>query len=176
MPFGKHLLQLDLEYSRWATERILATCAGLSFSELSRDQPGSHSTILATLNHYFISEEFWTECLVTNSLPPMGEVGAPEIYTPEESHLVAFEANWAKVWQAQMEWFDPLSEGDLEGTLATSLPGRPLIHLTRWELVRHMVNHGTLHRGQAVSMIRALGKQPPNVDIIGYYLHVALQS
>lgn len=176
MPFGKRLLQLDLEYSRWATKRVLATCANLSFTELARDQPGSHRSILATLNHYFLSEEFWTECLIRSLLPPLGEIGAAESYKPEENHLAALESKWARVWRAQTEWFDPLSEEDFEATLTTTLPDRPLIHLTRWQLIRHMVNHGTLHRGQAVSMIRAVGKQPPNVDIIGYYLHLAFES
>jgi uncharacterized damage-inducible protein DinB len=176
MPFAKRLLQLDLEYSRWATQRVLAACDGLTFAELARDQAGSHRSILATLNHYFISERFWTECLVANALPPLGEIGVAEIYMPQEEHLGAMQRDWTGVWRAQMEWFEPLSEEDLEGDLTTSLPGRPPIHLARWQILRHMVNHSSLHRGQAVSMIRAVGKQPPNVDLMGYYIDVASRS
>jgi len=32
------------------------------------------------------------------------------------------------------------------------------------------VNHATLHRGQVVGMLRQLGKRPPNVDIMTFYL------
>lgn len=176
MAFGKHLLQLDLEYSCWATQRLLDACARLTFAELARDQPGSHRSILATMNHYFISEEFWTECLIANALPPLAEIGAVEIYTPEESHLAELATKWAKLWRIQTDWFNPLIEDDFEAELTTTLPGRPAIHFTRWQLIRHMVNHVTLHRGQAVSMIRALGKQPPNVDLIGYYIEIASRS
>jgi uncharacterized damage-inducible protein DinB len=176
MPFAQRLLLLDLEYSAWATQRLLAACSSIAFADLARDQPGSHRSILATLNHYFISEEFWTECLIANSLPPLAEIGAAEIYTPHEDHLAALASNWARIWRMQFEWFDALSPEDLGATLTTSLPDGPPIHLTRWQLIRHMVNHGTLHRGQAVSMIRAIGHKPPNVDLIGYYIELALAS
>ena len=38
-----------------------------------------------------------------------------------------------------------------------------------WTLVRHVVNHGTYHRGQITSMIRQLGGTPANTDLIGFY-------
>ena len=33
-----------------------------------------------------------------------------------------------------------------------------------------MVNHSSLHRGQISTMLRALGRRPPNTDILTYYL------
>jgi uncharacterized damage-inducible protein DinB len=35
--------------------------------------------------------------------------------------------------------------------------------------VLHVVNHGTLHRGQVAGMLRQLNIAPPNTDMIGYY-------
>jgi uncharacterized damage-inducible protein DinB len=32
-----------------------------------------------------------------------------------------------------------------------------------------MVNDSTRHRGQIITMLRALGKQPPSVDLLRYY-------
>jgi len=32
-----------------------------------------------------------------------------------------------------------------------------------------VVNHATHHRGQAVGFIRAMGHQPPKLDLIFYY-------
>jgi uncharacterized damage-inducible protein DinB len=41
------------------------------------------------------------------------------------------------------------------------------------ESVRHLVNHGSYHRGQLVTMLRQLGHAAPNTDLIAYYrLHV----
>jgi uncharacterized damage-inducible protein DinB len=38
-----------------------------------------------------------------------------------------------------------------------------------WQIVTHVVNHATLHRGQIVAMLRQLGAKPPATDILWYY-------
>jgi uncharacterized damage-inducible protein DinB len=37
-----------------------------------------------------------------------------------------------------------------------------------WELVLHVVNHGTHHRGQVSGFLRTLGKEPPQLDMSFY--------
>jgi uncharacterized damage-inducible protein DinB len=36
------------------------------------------------------------------------------------------------------------------------------------DLIRHVVNHSTYHRGQLVAQLRQLGQTPPNTDLIRY--------
>ena len=43
------------------------------------------------------------------------------------------------------------------------------------QVVLHLVNHGTLHRGQVMGMIRQLGIEPPGTDLMHYYM-TAMQS
>jgi uncharacterized damage-inducible protein DinB len=40
-----------------------------------------------------------------------------------------------------------------------------------WQMLQHIVNHGSYHRGQVTTMIRQLGCQPPKggMDLIGFY-------
>jgi uncharacterized damage-inducible protein DinB len=38
-----------------------------------------------------------------------------------------------------------------------------------WQIVLHVVNHGTHHRGQASGFLRAMGHKPPPLDLIFYY-------
>jgi uncharacterized damage-inducible protein DinB len=38
-----------------------------------------------------------------------------------------------------------------------------------WQLVLHLVNHGTHHRGQVSGFIRAMGATPPPLDLVFYY-------
>jgi hypothetical protein len=45
--------------------------------------------------------------------------------------------------------------------------------LPAWQIVMHVVNHGTLHRGQIVGMLRQLGVKPPATDIVFYYYEQA---
>jgi hypothetical protein len=38
-----------------------------------------------------------------------------------------------------------------------------------WQLVLHVVNHSTHHRGQVAGFLRTLGRVPPPLDITVYY-------
>ena len=36
----------------------------------------------------------------------------------------------------------------------------------KWQIFRHIVNHGTYHRGQIANMLRQLGMKPPSTDLL----------
>jgi uncharacterized damage-inducible protein DinB len=38
-----------------------------------------------------------------------------------------------------------------------------------WQIVLHVVNHATHHRGQVSGFLRSMGHTPPPVDLIAYY-------
>jgi uncharacterized damage-inducible protein DinB len=38
-----------------------------------------------------------------------------------------------------------------------------------WQILLHLVNHGTHHRGQVSGFLRAMGGTPPPLDMIAYY-------
>jgi uncharacterized damage-inducible protein DinB len=38
-----------------------------------------------------------------------------------------------------------------------------------WQLMLHVVNHGTHHRGQVAGFLRSLGKTPPPLDLVLFY-------
>ena len=38
-----------------------------------------------------------------------------------------------------------------------------------WQVVLHLVNHGSYHRGQVATMLRQAGIKPPGTDLISYY-------
>ena len=42
--------------------------------------------------------------------------------------------------------------------------GEPL-----WQLLQHVVNHSTYHRGQIITMLRQLGAEAVSTDLVAYY-------
>ena len=39
-----------------------------------------------------------------------------------------------------------------------------------WEMLQHVVNHASYHRGQVTTMLRQLGAEPPpSQDLIAFY-------
>jgi uncharacterized damage-inducible protein DinB len=53
--------------------------------------------------------------------------------------------------------------------LTVQLPER-VERFPRWKILRHVLEHSTMHRGQVVGMIRMLGHQPPAINAMDYYL------
>jgi uncharacterized damage-inducible protein DinB len=172
MPFSKRALQLDIGYTAWANQRMLAAAAALSSEDLTRDLKNSHHSILGTLRHIYDGERFWTERLIANSLPPMRTIGRPDPPPdlPPNAEFAAMQRDWPIVSSDLVEWFAPLSADDLAATIPCEMPNGSVRNFPRWQLLRHLVNHSTLHRGQVIGMVRSLGIQPPNVDLLSYYM------
>ena len=48
-----------------------------------------------------------------------------------------------------------------------------LAELESAQMLRHVVNHSTYHRGQVTTILRQLGVPPPSTDLIAYYRDAA---
>jgi uncharacterized damage-inducible protein DinB len=167
MGFAKHSLQLDWDFSEWANRRLLRACSGLSVAELTQEMGPSHGSVLRTLQHIYGGEQFWSENLQSGRMPPMDVIARGG--TPPQLRLEELEREWPPVWTGLAQWLTTLGEEELERTLTCRLSAEKEAYFTRWQLLRHCVNHSTLHRGQIVGMLRAIGQQPPSVDLLTYY-------
>jgi uncharacterized damage-inducible protein DinB len=38
-----------------------------------------------------------------------------------------------------------------------------------WQMIQHVVDHSSYHRGQIVTMLRQLGAQPPSTGLMRFY-------
>jgi uncharacterized damage-inducible protein DinB len=72
-----------------------------------------------------------------------------------------------------LAWGEGLTEDDWRRELSyKTLAGVPIVS-PLWQMVLHVVNHGTHHRGQITHMLRQLGLRPVNMDLIGFYRRMA---
>ena len=160
----KKLLLAQTGYSGWATNRVLRACSALSLHQLDSELGASHSSILSTLRHIHDGELVWLDRLGTD-----GEWRLPQGPVPERSFEFLLEA-WPKLWSGYRDWIEAASDGDLTSEFTTLLPAEAKLRGPRWQIVLHVVNHSTLHRGQIITMLRALGCAPPNIDLMSYYV------
>ena len=76
---------------------------------------------------------------------------------------------WPRLQTKWEAWADAATDADI----ARHVPFKSRFvgdaGLPAWQIVMHVVNHGTLHRGQIVGMLRQLGAKPPATDIVFYY-------
>jgi uncharacterized damage-inducible protein DinB len=156
----RELLLYYTDYSVWATERLLSACVTLTPEEIDREVGGSHASIRRTLYHFYISEEFWVQCLRDNAMPRLADIGDAD---PTPTSLDDMQRVWPVVWRDLRTYVHAATEDELAGQLVG-----PDCRIHRWKLLMHMVNHATLHRGQVTSMVRQIGKKPPNTDLFTY--------
>lgn len=162
---AKHLLSSDVRYSAWANQCLLEACSRLGRDELERDLGISHSSLLSTLRHIHDGERVWLDCLRTT--PDMGPWALPQ-GTPPQPSLDALRRSWPELSDGYRRWLDGVSEAGLEEELRVRLPGANEPSLARWKILRHVLEHSTLHRGQIVGMIRMLGHTPPAIHRLDF--------
>jgi uncharacterized damage-inducible protein DinB len=167
VPLAKQLLLEDLRHSAWANQLLLEGCSALTVSELERDLQISHAGILATLRHIYDGERVWHLCLSTT--PDLGTWRLPTGSPPEPS-LDAIRQNWPELWDGFRRWLEDLPEASLEVELTIQFPGEVNSRLPRWKILRHVLDHSSMHRGQVIGMIRMLSHRPPAINRTDYYL------
>ena len=167
MFLAKQLLLTDVRRSAWANQNLLEGCAALSGEELTRDFRISHASILSTLGHTYDGERVWLDCLSTTA--DLGTWRLPQGPAPEHS-LNTLMRSWPEIWEGFDNWLSELPEPSLAIELNLQLPGAIERRFPRWKILRHVLEHSTLHRGQVVGMIRMLGYQPPPNSPMDYYL------
>ena len=149
MMIARQVLLTELNYTIWANEILLEACSALSSEELSRPLVASHTSIIRTLRHIYDGECAWIDSLLAGAIPDIADMEAAG---------------------AADQWISQLSDEDLALELISHERDGTVIAVPRWQVILHMVNHSTLHRGQIVNLFRALGKTaPPNTDLFTYY-------
>ena len=161
MTFSK-ITGTHLRYHRWATDQVLQQTVPLSSEQLVKDLGSSFHSIYETLVHVFQADSIWLDRLEGRPTGALADYAAPGC---------TFELRdaWLRGLDRMVDWADGVSEGDWSREMSyKTLAGVPYITPV-WQMVLHIVNHGSHHRGQIVSMLRQLGIKPGNLDLIGFY-------
>lgn len=155
-------LQTHLRYTAWASKRLVDAAAALTPEELTRDFGTSEKSVLGTLVHVFAADRIW--------MARVEGVALARFFDPEtDMHLSTLQNEWPALldrWQSYAASLteetaaQPIAYRDLKGNPYQSPP---------WQIILHLVNHGTHHRGQAAGMLRSMGKTPPVLDLIAFY-------
>jgi uncharacterized damage-inducible protein DinB len=156
-------LQLLLEFNYWARDRVLEAVGSLTPEQYSRDLGNSFKSVRDTLVHVYSAEWVWyTRWMGESPMTPI----SPETY-PD---LAALQSAWDQLEGQIRSFLDRLGEADVarvfEYRLMNGQPGRSAF----WQMLQHVVNHGSYHRGQVTTMLRQLGAAPAkSTDLITFY-------
>jgi uncharacterized damage-inducible protein DinB len=152
----------QLQYHRWATEQIMEQAVALSAEQLMTNLKTSFGGVYETIVHLYQSDRIWLDRLKER---PSGKF---EDYTAPGCVWELADA-WAEVQQQLIGFASALTEADMDRSITYRNLAGQTFSSPIWQILLHVVNHGTHHRGQVTAMVRQLGGTPTNLDLIRYH-------
>jgi uncharacterized damage-inducible protein DinB len=154
-----------IQYNYWARDRVLDAVQPLTAEQYARPMGNSFTAIRDTLVHIYAAEFVWN--MRWTGISPTSLITAEQY--PDLDGLVAA---WSEL-EHQIRTFvahagaDPRGlDHEIEYTLMDGTPGRASLR----QMVQHVANHGSYHRGQITTMLRQLGATPPSsLDLITFF-------
>lgn len=152
----KELLVHYANYDLWANERIVERLLAEADEVLDRPVQSSFPSIRATLMHIRNAENTWWGRITgtPTNWPANDRVGIEDlvVHSKRLRDLV--------VDLSEEKFIAVVSYKDLKGNEHR----QPV-----WQILMHCCNHGTQHRGQVITMMRALGLSGiPANDLVVY--------
>ncbi|MFL5756555.1 MAG: DinB family protein [Chloroflexota bacterium] len=141
-------------YDRWATRRVLAVLDGLDPAVWTRTNVVDERGLGGILVHHLGASQRWRIAFETQ--------GGGESPSPESEPLPTIDelrARWETEWAAVDAWLAGLSD---------EFPGYVYDGVPVWQMLVHVVNHGTQHRAEAAALLTAEGRSPGELDLINY--------
>src|SRR4051794_24831668 len=156
-------LKTLLDFHYWARDRVLEAAGALSADEYTRDLGGSFKSVRDTLVHLYSAEWAWYQRwqgISPTAMLPFDDY--PDVDTLRRA--------WTDHQRKMRLHVDSLNEQGIAQVISYRLlSGQPGTS-PFWQMVQHLVNHASYHRGQVTTLLRQLGAKPPkSVDMITYY-------
>ncbi len=156
-------LRLLLDYNYWARDRLLAAAAPLTAEQYTRDLGSSFKSIRDTVVHMYSAEWIWNMRLHGTS--PAAALQAVDY--PDVSKV---QSAWMDVEAQTRSFLDEAGEPGIARTIDFKLINGQAGRAVLGQVVQHVVNHSSYHRGQVTTMLRQIGATPAkSLDLITFY-------
>jgi uncharacterized damage-inducible protein DinB len=165
-PFTRHHAMITTSsarmlarYNAWANQLVFDAVAALPEGEAAKERKSLFRNMVHTLNHNYVIDRIWQAHLEGR------EHGYEARNTQDHPPL-------AELWRAQQEidrwyvdWSDALSDAALAEKVSFTLIGGNRGVMTRGEILLHVVNHTTYHRGFVADLFYQVPARPPTTDL-----------
>ena len=148
-------------YNRWANARLYEAALALPDADYRRDAGAFFKSLHGTLNHLLLTDRMWFKRLTgegehPNKLDAIMHEDRTSLAlarADEDDRIVAYAAS--------------LSPEALDGTHSyKTTSGQPFTQKRR-DILAHIFNHQTHHRGQAHMILSVVtGREPPVLDLL----------
>lgn len=152
-------VQMLARYKAWADERFLSAVSALPAAELVAPQPIVFGSLIRTLHHVCAMDHVW-QCHL---------LGKPHGHTSRNPEQCPGMAKLARTQHDIDSWYidyaDAMTVRQASETIEFEFIGGGRGAMTRSDILLHVVNHTTYHRGHAAEMLYHFGVFPPATDL-----------
>jgi len=159
-----HTELVDLiDYHYWARDRMLEAVAGLAPDQLTQPLAGSFGSVRETLVHSYSAEWVWySRWNGVSPEAPLSADGFPD--------LVSLVDAWRELEQQVRTFVGRLDDGQVDRKIDYRMMNGTAARSSFQQMLQHVVNHGTYHRGQVTTLLRQLGvSSPRSTDMSTYF-------
>jgi uncharacterized damage-inducible protein DinB len=156
-------LQTLIDYHYWARDRMLDAAERLTAEQFTKPLGNSFPSVRDTLVHLFSADWVWCARWEGDSPRTMLDpVTFPDV--------ASIRVVWTEHEQKVRGILARLGDNGIARIIEyRSLKGVPQAE-PFWQILQHLVNHGSYHRGQVTTLLRQLGAAPPDsLDLIAFY-------
>jgi uncharacterized damage-inducible protein DinB len=169
LPDAPSICRLHLDFMKWADNLVMQMARSVDPATLERDCGVSFGSILGTVQHIYRAERVWYRRVNGEHALQIAAVAPPT--------LDELRAIWPEHHEEWRRWAAELnSDGWFRGFSSPNAAGVVTAPLTHWQIVLHVVNHGSYHRGQVTSMVKQSGFPVVSSDMSAYYRSLATRT
>ena len=155
-------------YTYWANRRYIAVAEGLSPEQLHKKQGHSWDDVQSVLLHMLSSEMVWLGRW--NGESPKGHLDPGDYPT-----LSLIKEKWEQVEREMRLFIGRQTEASLETEVTYSNFAGQTFHVPLWQMLMHVPNHETHHRGELAAMFALMNVPHPEEEVIQYFLDLSGQ-
>lgn len=147
-------------YNIWANQKLLEVIAALPAEKQNQELPSSFKSLYATVLHMLNAESVWWQRMKLQERI----ISPVENFKGSMQELANELLQQNRQWQ---QWVDNATDPMLEHVFQYYTAKREMYKQPVCQMILHVFNHGTYHRGQLVNMLRQLGiDKIPQTDFI----------
>lgn len=156
-------IQALYDYNYWANERILEAAAALPPAQYHQEHGHSWGSIHTVLLHMMNAEWIWLSRW--KGISPRAFPGSGDY--PDAA---AIKKRWREIETEMRAFVAEQDEQSLQREVTyTNTIGKEY-RLILWQMMVHVPNHGTHHRGELATMLATLQAPHPEEDWLHYFL------
>lgn len=149
-------------YHRWANEQVIQHLKTLPAASLQQKLDSVFPTVNAVLVHIYRADYIWLHVLYGETFEQI--VSQFDQFEKLDGDFEAIEHRMTELDKEYSEFLKEMENP--EGPISISHPRMGTLQTTYADVIRHVVNHGTYHRGNITAMLHQMGYKGVPTDYI----------